>query len=177
MDAQPVDEGVAIWEQVRAEVHLLESELGGLERDANEKQHALAELRSSQFSRAPEAGRDAAEILKALMGELREAQTGMKTESERLLQLSEEIDQNNTSLYQASTRNHTVKNEREAAAQQLASLAHEQRELSSQLTGLLREEQDGEGELRQLEQMQHATTARLHEAQASEMASQGVRRS
>ena len=168
----------ALWEQVRGEVRVLERELSELERENDSKQRTIAEMRAAQQrerdpgSLAQSSG--AAEVLTRLMEELRAAQLGIKAESERHLQLSEAIDRHNTELYQTSTYNHTVRNERVAAASQLAALAQEQQRLAAQLQDLRREEDQGETQLRTFAQMQTDLTRRLHEAQALEIASQGV---
>ncbi len=110
------------------------------------------------------------------MEELRAVQRDVKAQSERHLELSEAIDRNNTELYKTSTHNHTVRNEREAAASHLAALAQEQEMLAAQLQELQRKEQEGEAQLHTYAQMQEAATKRLHEAQSQELASHTVRR-
>ena len=169
------EDDAAIWEQVRSEVHVLERELRELQREAEQKQAAVRELQGEkQRQLQPSAlvhSSGSAETLSRLMEELRAVQHGVRAESERHLELSAAIDHNNTELYRVSTHNHTVRNEREAAASQLAALAQEQEMLSSQLQELRRKEQEGEEQLAKYAQMQEAATGRLHEAQRQELAS------
>lgn len=166
------EDGATIWEQVRSEVHVLERELRELQREAEQKQAAIRELQREKQRLHPSAlvhSSGAAETLSRLMEELRAVQHGVKTESERHLELSAAIDRNNTELYRVSTHNHTVRNEREAAASQLAALAQEQEMLTSQLQDLRRKEEEGEEQLAAYAQMQEAATRRLHEAQRQEL--------
>lgn len=173
------EDDAAIWEEVRGEVHVLERELREMERDAEQKQTTIRKLREAQQRELnPSAlvhSSGAAETLSKLMEELRAVQLAVKAESERQLELSEAIDRNNTELYKASTQNHTMRNEREASARQLAELAQEQELLASQLQDLQKKEREGEEQLQIYARMQETATKRLHESQAQELASQAVR--